>query len=38
MALAVERSARIMIESNAGGVATVRARQNAVKREVTPTK
>ena len=37
MALAVERSAR-MIESDAGGVATVRAGQDAVKREDTPTK
>ena len=37
MALALERSAR-MIESDAGGVATVRAGQDAVKREDTPTK
>jgi hypothetical protein len=37
MALAVERSAR-MIESDAGGVATIRPGQDAVKREDTPTK
>jgi hypothetical protein len=41
MALAVERSAKRsarMIESDKGGEATVRAGQNVIKREVTPTK